>query len=83
MQGIDLSVHDVHLHLNAGPTRVFQIREKLTRITQPCVRLLCMDGLKRDLIALPVFSLNRTNCRDELTVADGCSVCKVHFVRHT
>ena len=28
VQGLDISVHEVHLHLNASPTRVFQIQEE-------------------------------------------------------
>ena len=40
VQGLDISVHEVHLHLNASPTRVCQIQEETLKIQScpPCVK---------------------------------------------
>ena len=72
VQGRDVSVHEVHLHLNASPTRVSQIREEIGKDTSlSALRevILCTDGPKRDLS--PAYLHSYWNYRDELTVADS------------
>ena len=72
IRGIDLSVHEVHMHLNASPTRIVEIRMETSK--DSTLHALC------DIISLG-WPENRAHCpkhlmpfwnfRDELSVEDG------------
>ena len=54
VQGLDISVHEVRLHLNASPTRVCQIQEETAKdLTLSTLRAVIMI---KDLIVLLHFS---------------------------
>ena len=38
IRGIDLSVHEVHMHLNASPTRIVEIRVETSKDSALCMR---------------------------------------------
>ena len=72
VQGLDISVHEVHLHLNASPTRVFQIQEETAKdSTLANLREVIMRGWPYRRSDYPAALLAYWNYRDELTVADG------------
>ena len=57
-----MSVHEVHLYLNASPTRVSQMREETDKDTiLSALREVIIYGWpKKDLIDLPIFMLTET-----------------------
>ena len=72
VQGLDVSVHEVHLHLNASPTRVSQIREETDKdTTLSALREIIMHGWPEKRSDCPAYLHAYWNYRDELTVADG------------
>ena len=72
VQGLDVSIHEVLLHLNASPTRVSQIREETAMdTTLSALHDVTMHGLPEKRSDCPVYLHPYWNYRDELTVADG------------
>ena len=72
VQGLDVSVHEVHLYLNASPTRVSQIREETDKdTTLSALREIIMHGWPEKRSDCPAYLHAYWNYRDELTVADG------------
>ena len=72
VQGLDISVHEVHLNLNASPTRVCQIQEETAKdSTLSSLREVIMRGWPDKRCDCPAALLACWNYRDELTVADG------------
>ena len=72
VQGLYVSVHEVHLHLNASPMRVSQIREETGKDTT--LSALCeiiMQGWPEKRSDCPAYFHAYWNYRDELTIADG------------
>ena len=71
MQGLDVSVHEVHLHLNASPTRVSQIREETDKdTTLSALREIIMHGWPEKRSDCPAYLHAYWNYEDELTVAN-------------
>ena len=72
VQGLDVTVHEVHLHLSASPTRVSQIREEMDKdTTLSALHEIIMHGWPEKRSDCPVYLHAYWNYRDELTVADG------------
>ena len=72
MQGLDVSVHEVHLHLNASPTRVSQIREETDKdTTLSALREIIMHGWPEKRSDCPAYLHDYWNYEDELTVANS------------
>ena len=72
VQGPDISVHKVHLHLNASPSRVCQIQEETAKdLTLSTLREVIMRGWPDRRSDCSAALLAYRNYRDELTVADG------------
>jgi len=72
VQGLDISVHEVHLHFNASPTSVCQTQEETAKdSTLSSLREVIMRGWPDRRSDCPAALLAYWNYRDELTVADG------------
>ena len=72
IEGLDVSVHELHLHLNASPTRIAQIKEETAKDeTLPLLRSIITRGWPDTRSGCPVHLHAFWNYRDELTVADG------------
>ena len=69
---LDLPVHEVHMHLNASPTRILEIRMKTSKYST--LRALCEIislGWPENRAHCPVHLMPFWNFRDELSVEDG------------
>jgi len=72
VRGPDVSVHEVHLHLNASPTRVAQIREETdTDTTLSALREIVKHGWPEKRSNCSAYLHAYWNYCDELNVADG------------
>ena len=72
IEGLDVSVHELHLHLNASPTRIAQIKEETAKDeTLLLLRSIITQGWPDTRSDYPVYLYAFWNYRDELTVADG------------
>ena len=72
VQRLDVSVHEVYLHLIASPIRVGQIREETAKdATLSAFREVIMSGWPEKRSDFPTYLHAYWNYRDELTVADG------------
>ena len=81
VQGLDISVHKVHFHLNASQTRVCQIQEDTARdSTLSTLREVIMRGWPDRRSDCPAALLAYWNYRDELTVADGMILKGTHII---
>ena len=81
VQGLDISVHKVHFHLNASQTRVCQIQEETARdSTLSTLREVIMRGWPDRRSDCPAALLAYWNYRDELTVADGMILKGTHII---
>lgn len=70
--GLDVSIHELHLHLNASPTRIRQIQEETGKdTTLHSLRAVITQGWPNKRAECPEFLHPYWNYRDELTVADG------------
>lgn len=72
IEGLDISVHELHLHLNASPTRIAQIKEETAKDGK--LLSLCSiitQGWPDTRSDCPVHLHAFWNYHDELTVADG------------
>ncbi|KAK3703408.1 hypothetical protein QZH41_003904 [Actinostola sp. cb2023] len=70
--GLDVSVHELHLHLNATPTRLDQIRDETAKdIDLALLRTVITNGWPKVRSECPSQLHAYWNYRDELTVADG------------
>ena len=70
--GLDVSVHELHLHLNASPTRINQIkRETAKDEVLLSLRAVITQGWPDTRSECPPHLHAYWNYRDELTVADG------------
>ena len=72
IEGLDESLHEIHLHLNASPSRIDQIKKETAKDEElPSLRSVITQGwpnTRSDCLAhLYAF----WNYHDELTVADG------------
>jgi len=66
IEGLDVSVHELHLHLNASSTRIAQIKEELLSL-----RSTITQGWPDTRSDCPAHLHAFWNYRDELTIADG------------
>ena len=68
IEGLDVSVHELHLYLNASPTRIVQIKdEKLLSLCS-----IITQGWSDTRLDCPVKHIHAFwNYHDKLTVADG------------
>jgi len=81
VQGLDISVHEVHVHLNASPTRVCQIQEETAKdSTLSTLREVIMRGWPDRRSDCPAAFLAYWNYLDELTVADGMILKGTHII---
>ncbi len=72
IQGLDVSVHEVNLHLNASPMRVSQIQaETANDATLSAPREIILHGWPEKRSDCPAYLHVFWNYRDELTVANG------------
>ena len=72
IDGLDVSVHELHLHLNASPTRINQIkRETAKDEVLLSLRAVITQGWPDTRSECPPHLHAYWNYRDELTVADG------------
>ena len=70
--GHDESVHELHLHLNATPTRINQIKEETAKdAVLLSLRAVITQGWPDTKSECPPHLHAYWNYRDELTVADG------------
>lgn len=69
---IDIQVHELHLHLNANPTRIAEIRNETVKDTNLNSLLAVIShGWPDKRAECPSHLHTYWNYRDELTVADG------------
>ena len=72
IQGLDVSVHELHLHLNTSPTRVRQIQEETAKDPNlTSLRSIISHGWPDKRSVCPPHLYGYWNYRDELTVSDG------------
>ena len=72
IEGIDLSVHETHMHLNASPARITQIRDETENDgTLHALREIISHGWPESRAQCPVHLMDFWNFRDELNVEDG------------
>ena len=72
IQGLDVSVHELHLHLNASPTRVRQIQEDTAKDPNlTSLRSIISHGWPDKRSECLPHLHGYWNYRDELTVSDG------------
>ena len=72
IDGLDVSVHELHLHLNAAPTRINQIKEETAKDeVLLSLRAVITQGWPDTRSECPPHLHAYWNYRDELTVADG------------
>ena len=72
IDGLDVSVHELHLHLNATPTRINQIKEETAKDeVLLSLRAVITQGWPDTRSECPPHLHAYWNYRDELTVADG------------
>ena len=72
IRGLDLSVHEVHMHLNASPTRIVEIRMETPK--DSTLHALCEIislGWPENRAHSPTYLMPFWNFRDELSVEDG------------
>ena len=72
IRGLDLSVHEVHMHLNASPTRIVEIRMETSK--DSTLHALCEIislGWPENRAHCPTHLMPFWNFRDELSVEDG------------
>ena len=72
VQRLDISVHEVHRHLNASPTRVYQIQEQTAK--DSTLREVTLCGWPDRRSDCPAALLACWNYRYVLTVADGLTL---------
>ena len=81
VKGLDISVHEVHVHLNASPTRVCLIQEETAKdSTLSNLREVIMHGWPDRRSDCPAALLAYWDYRDELTVADGMILKGTHII---
>ena len=69
IEGLDVSVHEVHLHLNASPTRIAQIKEETAKDeTLLLLRSIVTQGWRDTRSGCPVHLQAFWNYCDELAV---------------
>ena len=72
IEGLNVSVHELQLHLNASPTRIDQIKEETAKDeVLPSLRAVITQGWPDTRSKCPPHLHAYWNYRDELTVADG------------
>ena len=72
IEGLDVSVHELHLHLNASPTRIAQVMEETAKDEKLLsLRSIITQGWPDTRSDCPVHLHAFWNYPDELTVADG------------
>ena len=72
IRGLDLSVHEVHMHLNASPTRIVEIRKETSKdSTLHALREIISLGWPENRAHCPMHLIPFWNFRDELSVEDG------------
>ena len=75
IRGLDLSVREVHMHLNASPTRIVEIRMETSK--DSTLHALCEIislGCPENIAHCPTHVMPFWNFRDELSVEDGLIV---------
>ena len=72
IEGLNVSVHELQLHLNASPTRIDQIKEETAKDeVLPSLRAVITQGWPDTRSECPPHLHAYWNYRDELIVADG------------
>ena len=72
IEGLDVSVHELHLHLKASPTRIAQIKEETAKgEVLLSLRSTITQGWPDTRSHCPAHLYALWNYRDEFTVADG------------
>ena len=72
IQGLDMYVHEVHMHLNASPTSIVEIRMKTSKdSTMHALCEIISLGWSERKAHCPVHLMPFWNCRDERIVEDG------------
>ena len=72
IRGLDLSLHEVHMHLNTSPTRIVEIRMETSK--DSTLHTLCEIislGWPENRAHCPTHLMPFWNFRDELSVEDG------------
>ena len=72
IKGLDVTVHEMHLQINASPNRIRQIRDETVKdpalsVLKDCI----MKGFPEKRQSCPPLILEYWNYRDELHCADG------------
>ena len=81
IQGLDVSVHELHSHLNASPTRVRQIQKETAKDPYlTSLRSIISHGWPDKRSECPPHLHGYWNYRDELTVYDGLTFKGTHIV---
>ena len=81
IEGLDVSVHELHLHLNASPTRIAQIKEETAKDeVLLSLRSTITQGWPDTRSDCPAHLHAFWNYRDELTVADGVILKGTHIL---
>ena len=79
--GLDVSIHELHMHLNASPTKVQQIKEETAKDeTLHSLHAIITQGWPEKQADCPAHLHAYWNYRDELTVSDGLVVKGTHIV---
>ncbi|KAK3731887.1 hypothetical protein QZH41_008989 [Actinostola sp. cb2023] len=72
ISGLDVTLHELHMHLNTSPTRVKQIQEETAKdTTLHSLRSVITEGWPDKRVECPPHLHPYWNYRDELTVTDG------------
>ena len=79
--GLDISVHELHDHINASPTRIEQLREETDKDSElHALREIIHVGWPNQRIDCPEQLKEYWNYRDELAIADGIILKGTRFI---
>jgi len=79
-EGLDVSLHDLHVHLNASPTRIAHIKEETAKDEKLLSLRSITQGWPDTRSDCPVHLHAFWNYRDELKVADGIILKGTHIL---
>lgn len=82
LEEMDVSLHEIHLHLNASPSGIDQIKEKTAKdevLFSP--RSIITQGWPNTRSDGPAHLYAFWNYRDELTFADGLNLKGIRILR--
>jgi hypothetical protein len=79
--GLDISVHELHDHINASPTRIAQLKEETDKDPElHALRDMIHVGWPTQRIDCPEQLREYWNYRDELAIADGIILKGTRFI---